>query len=142
MEDIEYADPVVKHQTTGDLEVCKRMFMGNQLDNFKEELKKFSLYVGEYKYSDDYDNSPDLLISNRVSGIVQQFGKNRKYYFISIKCFKDDNKYKFLTYWICNSDLKSVLGSDYDDYNWTQLTDIEEFLKLFMSESYCQGLVH
>lgn len=146
-DDCDYEEPVVKLQTTGNLEECKRSFVNKEFVSFKQEIQsgKFKAYEATYKYSTDYDGSNELVIRNRVSGLCQNFGAHRRYCFIAIKCHKlNNNKYLFTSYWIVNTDIKELMKDDYDDYDWNEvdLTDYVSFENKFKEEPFAFEYVH
>jgi len=143
----DYEEPQVKLQTSGNLETCKKAFVNNELETFKQEVlsKKFKVYESTYKYSSDYDGSNEIVVRNRVSGFCQSIGAHRKYCFVAVKCFKqEDSQYFFKLYWIVNTDLKSFLKDDYDDYDWCEvdLSDYSPFEYKFKEEPFAFGYVH
>ena len=152
MEDEEcFDDPVVKYQTTGELETCKRAFVNQEFDSFKQQVLsgKFRVHESIYRYSSDYDGLSELAIRNRVSGLCQSLGAHRRYCFVAIKCLKNESQYIFKLYWIVNTDIKNVLKDDYDDYEWSEIdlsnsddSNYIDFENRFKEETFAFDYVH
>lgn len=148
-EDVEtnYEDPVIKYDTVGNLENSKRAFFTDKDSTIlKTELstKPYQLYHIEYKYSSDYDGSMDFVARNVVHGMMNNYDSFRKYMFMVYRCYVVDNKrqYKYDGYVVSNtSDIQKVLGDKYDDFTWTQMTDIDEFMMHFVNSTE-ENLLH
>ena len=124
--DVTYNDPVVKHDTIGNLEGAKHAFFNGNLDEFVTEMKskEYKYYKATYKYWDDYTGRPDFIARNLNRGFVQNLDDKRKYFLTCFRCNETEPKtYQFVSYWVVNtSDHKKVLDSTYDDFDWEDVT--------------------
>lgn len=141
-EEVDYTEPIIKHDTIGNLENSKRAFFTDKdFTILKTELnsKPYQLYHIEYKYSDDYDGSMDFVARNVVHGMMNNYDSFRKYMFMVFRCHVVDStkrKYKYTGYVISNtSNIQTVLGDKYDDYTWNQITDVDEFMNHFVNST-------
>ena len=115
----------------------KRAFFGcenNDLTEFNEftNLYNFKLYIVNYKYSSDKDGAPTFSAKNLVGGFIRNFDDLRKYFMICFRCFShNDGTYTYPSYWIVNSNepLQNIIGSMYDDFEFTECCDKEVFYK-------------
>ena len=144
-----YQDATIKYSTFGNMEGVKRAFCNNQHDEFITELEKvkYQYYSATYKYWDDFTGRPDFVARNLNKGFIQSFGDNRKYYFTCFRCVETDNKvYTFESFWIVNSsEFKTILGSSYDDYDWTEMDQtifLEKFKKQDNENVISEDYVH
>jgi Elongation factor 1 gamma, conserved domain len=139
-----FEDPVVKFTCVGNLETCKRAFFANEFKTFEDELKSkpWCLYKAVYKFGSDKDGCPDYNARNLNSGFVQSLNGQAKYLFCAFRCVQpkeDEKKYEYPSLWISNvadPDLKPLLGSFYDDFEWTRVdatseTDFSSFMESF-----------
>lgn len=129
----QYVEPQKKFDCLTNMEDMKRAFFGGEYDKFDEIVKQhdFRLYNVNYKYSSDKDGAPTFSAKNLVGGFVRNFDDLRKYFMICFRCFKQDNAYTYPSYWIVNSHepLQNIIGSLYDDFEFSEVTDKEEFYK-------------
>ncbi len=129
----QYVEPQKKFDCLTNMEDMKRAFFGGEYDKFDEIVKQhdFKLYNVNYKYSSDKDGAPTFSAKNLVGGFVRNFDDLRKYFMICFRCFKQDNAYTYPSYWIVNSHepLQNIIGSLYDDFEFSEVTDKEEFYK-------------
>ena len=88
-----------------------------------------------YKYSSDNTGRPSFVAKNLLRGFVQGLDDYRKYFMICFRCIlvnKETNEYRYPSYWVVNTndDLKTILGSQYDDYDFIAVTEPEAISKL------------
>jgi hypothetical protein len=123
-----YIDPVTKYSTIGNLENAKRAFFNNDYDGFIKEIneKPYKFFVCNYKYSSDFDGRPDFIARNLNRGFVKDLEDNKKYFMSVFRCVKKEEKvYDYKSLWIVNTndEISSILGSRYEDFSWTEITD-------------------
>ena len=115
----------------------KRAFFGcenNDYTQFNELVNayNFKLYIVNYKYSSDKNGAPTFSAKNLVGGFIRNFDDLRKYFMICFRCFShNDGTYTYPSYWIVNSNepLQNIIGSLYDDFEFTECHDKEVFYK-------------
>ncbi len=138
-EDIEnYSEPTTKFSTIGNLEKAKRSFFNNDHPGFVSEInsKPYKFYKTSYKYSSDYDGRPEFIARNLNGGFSKDLEDLRKYFMCVFRCNNVGDKiYSYDGHWIVNTNdqLSTILGSRYDDFNWTEMVTDEEKNK-FMEE--------
>jgi hypothetical protein len=132
--DDEFTTPVVKEKTIGNLESAKHAFFNNENEEFVKALqsKPYKFYKATYKYWDDYTGRPDFIVRNFNRGTIQNLDDFRKYFLVCFRANVVENKtYKFESYWVYNiEDAKKILGSTYDDYEWSEVS-FDEFITNF-----------
>jgi len=114
--------------TITNMEDIKRAFFSKEYAVACDLIKQhpFKVYKAEYKYSSDNDGRPDYVAKNLLRGFVQGLDDYRKYLMVCFRCIlvnKETNVYIYPSYWIVNSndDLKTILGSIYDDYYFFEI---------------------
>ncbi len=119
--------------TITNMEDIKRAFFSKDYDTFNTLVKQqpFGFYESWYKYSNDNNGKPAFVAKNLLRGFVQNLDDYRKYLMVCFRCIltnQETNCYKYPSYWIVNSndDLKSILGSLYDDFEFIDITSQEE----------------
>ncbi len=135
-------DDIVKevkpvYSTITNMEDIKRAFFNREYDTFKELIKQhpFKYYKVNYKYASDNNGRPGYVAKNLLRGFVQGLDDYRKYLMVCFRCIlvnKETNEYRYPSYWIVNSndDIKTILGSVYDDYDFIVVHDEEPIAKL------------
>jgi len=113
------------YSTIANMEDIKRAFFSKEYDAARDLIKQqpFKFYKVNYKYASDNTARPPYIAKNLLRGFVQGLDDYRKYFMICFRCIlvgKEPNKYRYPSYWIVNTndDLKTVLGSLYDDYDF------------------------
>jgi len=119
------------------MEEIKRAFFSNDYDRAFELIKQhpFKFYNVHYKYSDDNTGRPSYVAKNLLRGFVQGLDDYRKYLMVCFRCFLLDNvtkQYIYSSSWIVNTndDLKTVLGTIYDDYDFVEIKGDEEIINM------------
>jgi hypothetical protein len=119
------------------MEDIKRAFFNKEYEIASELIKQhpFKFYEVNYKFSSDNTGRPSYVAKNLLRGFVQCLDDYRKYFIICFKCIlinKDTNEYKYPSYWIVNTndDLKTILGSLYDDYDFILIEEQEAISKM------------
>jgi len=137
IEEEDDADDVPKevkpvYSTITNMEDIKRAFFSKEYDTFHQLVKQhpFKYYKANYKFSSDNIGRPGYVAKNLLRGFVQGLDDYRKYFMVCFRCIlinKDTTEYSYPSYWIVNSndDIKSILGSFYDDYDFIDLDDEE-----------------
>jgi hypothetical protein len=102
-------------------------------DLIKQQPLKF--YKANYKFSGDNTGRPSYVAKNLLRGFVQVLDEYRKYFMICFRCIlvdKETNEYRYPSYWIVNTndDLKTVLGSVYNDFEFVAVEGEEAVCKL------------
>lgn len=129
-------EPVVEkeiipvYSTITNMEDIKRAFFSKEYDTFTQLLSQhpFKYYTGWYKYSSDNDGRPEYVAKNLLRGFSQYLDTYRKYFMVRFRCIRirqTPTEYTYSSEWIVNSkdDLKTILGSFGDDYEFSESTD-------------------
>ena len=133
-----FEDPIKKFNTITNMESIKRSFFNKEYENFNNLVKEhnFKFFSAKYKYSDEKDDAPEFIAKNLVKGFVRNMDDYRKYLMVCFRCFKynNENRYLYDSLWIVNSndDLKNIIGTIYDDFEFTEVEDIDDFLYKFI----------
>lgn len=153
-DDIVFSDPVEKFETITNMEDIKRTFFSGNYEEFYKLVKDhdFKLYNVNYKYASDKDGCPSFSAKNLVGGFVRNFDDFRKYFMICFRCIKNDTTpvtYNYPSLWIVNSndDIKKIIKSLYDDFEFSEVTDNKDIFyqnmekmnsdnELLIAESY------
>jgi len=127
------------YSTIVNMEDIKRAFFNKEYETFNTLISQhpFKYYQVNYKYASDNTGRPGYVAKNLLRGFVQGLDDYRKYFIVCFRCIltnKDINEYSYPSYWIVNSndDLKIILGSLYDDYEFNlveEQTEIASLLK-------------
>ena len=133
-EDEKYEIPEKKFSTITNMEDIKRAFFCKDYELFNELIKQFNFryFRAEYKYSSEKDGAPEFIAKNLVKGFVRNLDDYRKYFMVCFRCYKNENNnYSYPSLWIVNSndDIKDIIESNYDDYNYIEEKDIVTFLQ-------------
>jgi hypothetical protein len=133
--DENHEDPVKKFSTIFNMEDAKRAFFAKEYEQFTEIIRsqpQLTFYTATYKYSSDKDGVPSFSAKNLVGGFVRSFDDYRKYFMICCRCIKHetDTTYTYPSLWIVNStdQVKDIIGSLYDDYEFEQVEFSDEFI--------------
>ena len=125
------------YSTITNMEDIKRAFFCNEYENFNHLVRqhKFKYYKVNYKYASDNTGRPGYVAKNLLRGFVQGLDDYRKYLMVCFRCIlinKETNEYRYPSYWIVNSndDIKTILGSLYDDYDFINVEEEEAIGKL------------
>jgi len=113
------------YSTICNMEDIKPPFFNREYETFRTLIHQHPVkyYKVNYKYSEDNTGRPSFVAKNLLRGFVQGLDDFRKYFMICFRCIlinKETNEYRYTSYWIVNSndDLKTILGSLYDDYDF------------------------
>ncbi len=121
--------------TITNMEDIKRAFFSKDYETFNTLVKQqpFGFYESWYKYSNDNNGKPAFVAKNLLRGFVQNLDDYRKYLMVCFRCTCESNSnepthYDYPAYWIVNSndDLKTIIGSIYDDFEFFDITNQEE----------------
>jgi hypothetical protein len=125
------------YSTITNMEDIKRAFFSKEYETSCELIKQqpFKFYKANYKYASDNVARPPYIAKNLLRGFVQGLDDYRKYFMICFRCIlvdKEPNNYRYPSYWIVNTndDLKTVLGSLYDDYEFIAVEGEENVNKM------------
>ena len=122
------------------MEDIKRAFFNKEYESFEELIKQheFIYYKVSYKYSSDNDRKPDYVARNLLNGFVRSLDDYRKYLLVCFRCKEyEPIKYDYNSLWIVNTkdDLKTIIGSFYDDFDFQlQIFDVENSFNNFLEE--------
>lgn len=126
--------------TITNMEDIKRAFFSKEYETASALIKEhsFKYYNVQYKYASDNTGRPGYVAKNLLRGFVQGLDDYRKYLMVCFRCIlvnKDTNEYIYPSYWIVNSndDIKTILGSLYDDYNFEEVVDEDTISKMLKS---------
>lgn len=134
-EEEKFNNPVKNYNIICNMEELKRSFFNKDYTLFEEQVKNnpFKLYKVGYKYDNDKDNAPDFSARNLLKGFVTNFDDYRKYFMICFRCWKNQHNptYKYNSLWIVNTNepILNVIGSLYEDFNFVEITDVNETLE-------------
>lgn len=136
-EEIKEVKPV--YSTITNMETIKREFFNKEYVNFQESMKQhpFKMYTAKYKYSSDNDGRPEFVARNLLRGFVQGLDDYRKYLLVCFRCILRDvenRHYHYPSYWIVNSndELSVILGSLYQDYEFTMVESDESKMNMML----------
>lgn len=125
------------YSTITNMEDIKRAFFCKEYETFNALVRQhpFKYYKVNYKYSSDNNGRPGYVAKNLLRGFVQGLDDYRKYLMVCFRCIlvnKDTTEYIYPSYWIVNSndDIKTILGSLYDDYDFINVEEEESITKL------------
>lgn len=125
------------YSTIANMEHIKRAFFSKEYETATNLIQEqpFTFYKVNYKYASDNTGRPAYVAKNLLRGFVQGLDDYRKYFMICFRCIlidKETNEYRYPSYWIVNTndDLKTVLGSLYDDYDFIAVEGEEAIRKL------------
>jgi len=122
------------------MEDIKRAFFNKEYESFEELSKQheFIYYKVSYKYSSDNDRKPDYVARNLLKGFGRALDDYRKYLLVCFRCKEyEPIKYDYNSLWVVNTkdDLKTVIGSFYDDFDFQlQTFDDENSMSKFLEE--------
>ena len=120
-----------------DLEELKRSFFSPDNEDFRpfESIiieNTFNFYKVNYKYGNDMFKKPEYMALNLNNGFIQRFEDYKKYVFVCFRCYKDNDNYYYISYWLFNSSesIENVFVNDIEDFKFEKI-NIEEFIKNF-----------
>lgn len=132
-EEVVYKEVKPVYSTIANMEDIKRAFFSKEYETALELIQQhpFKFYKGCYKYADDNTGRPAFVAKNLLRGFVQGLDDYRKYLMVCFRCIivnAETKEYKYPSYWIVNSNdnLQTILGSLYDDYEFTEVENIVE----------------
>jgi hypothetical protein len=133
-EDDVHKDLKPVYSTIVNMEDIKRAFFNKDYESFNALIRQhpFKYYNVNYKYASDNTGRPAYIAKNLLRGFVQGLDEYRKYFIVCFRCLKEDNGYSYPSYWIVNSndDIKTILGSLYDDYDFNLVEEQDEIANL------------
>jgi len=127
------------YSTITNMEDIKRAFFCKEYETFQNLVREqpFKYYKGNYKYAEDNTGRPAFVAKNLLRGFVQNLDDYRKYLMVGFRCVSHpdiDNvtHYRYPSYWIVNSndDLKTILGSLYDDFDFIPVTEPDRIVRM------------
>lgn len=125
-------EEVKKFSYITNMDDLKRSFFNDEMSPFLIGVRDtpFKFYNATYKFSSDNDGKEPYIATNLLSGFVRNFDKIKGHFMIVFRCWEQDKKYKYDSHWLLNSedDLKDIIGSLYDDFDFVE-TDVETFLR-------------
>jgi hypothetical protein len=139
-EDESFEDSKKSYTIIHNMEDIKRAFFNKEYELFEELIKQheFIYYKVYYKYSSDNDRKPDYVAKNLLNGFGRTLDDYRKYLLVCFRCKEyEPAKYEYNSLWIINTkdDLKTVIGSFYDDFDFQlQTFDVENSITNFLEE--------
>jgi hypothetical protein len=122
--------------TITNMEDIKRAFFSKDYDTAYQLIRQhpFKFYKANYKYADDNAGRPAFVAKNLLRGFVQSLDDYRKYLMVGFRCISIvENRYSYPSYWIVNSndDLKTILGSIYDDFAFIPVVEEERIVRMY-----------
>ena len=134
-DEIKEVKPV--YSTIANMEEIKRAFFSKEYNNFLQLIRShsFKYYNVNYKYASDNTGRPNYVAKNLLRGFVQSLDDYRKYLMVCFRCIlinDETNEYVYPSYWIVNSndDLKTILGNQYDDFDFVLVNEEEQINNL------------
>jgi hypothetical protein len=123
------------YSTIVNMEDIKRAFFNKEYETFNSLTRQhpFKYYTSNYKYASDNTGRPAYVAKNLLRGFVQGLDDYRKYFIVCFRCLKETNEcYAYPSYWIVNSnhDIKTILGSLYDDYEFNLVEEEQEITNM------------
>jgi hypothetical protein len=132
LEEDEIEEPKPSFDVITSMEDMKRAFFSREYEVAFDLIKQHPLkfYKANYKYADDNTGRPSFIAKNLLRGFVQNLDDYRKYLMVCFRCILTDQEkgqYKYPSYWIVNTtaELKDMLGSLYDDFDFILVEDEE-----------------
>lgn len=122
--------------TITNMEDIKRAFFSKDYDAAYQLIRQhpFKFYKASYRYADDNTGRPAFVAKNLLRGFVQSLDDYRKYLMVGFRCISNvENRYSYPSYWIVNSndDLKTILGSIYDDFAFIPVVEEERIVRMY-----------
>ncbi len=122
--------------TITNMEDIKRAFFSKDYDTAYQLIRQhpFKFYKATYKYASDNNGRPAFVAKNLLRGFVQNLDDYRKYLMVGFRCISNvENRYSYPSYWIVNSndDLKTILGSIYDDFAFIPVVEEERKVRMY-----------
>jgi hypothetical protein len=121
--------------TITNMEDIKRAFFSKDYDAAYQLIRQhpFKFYKASYRYADDNTGRPAFVAKNLLRGFVQSLDDYRKYLIVGFRCISIENRYNYPSYWIVNSndDLKTILGSVYDDFEFIPVVEEERIVRMY-----------
>ena len=122
--------------TITNMEDIKRAFFSKDYDTAYQLIRQhpFKFYKANYKYADDNAGRPAFVAKNLLRGFVQSLDDYRKYLMVGFRCISNvENRYSYPSYWLVNSndDLKTILGSIYDDFAFIPVVEEERIVRMY-----------
>ncbi len=121
--------------TITNMEDIKRAFFSKDYDAAYQLIRQhpFKFYKASYRYADDNTGRPAFVAKNLLRGFVQSLDDYRKYLIVGFRCISIENRYNYPSYWIVNSndDLKTILGSIYDDFAFIPVVEEERIVRMY-----------
>lgn len=125
------------YSTITNMEDIKRAFFSKEYETAYDLIKQqpFKYYKATYKYASDNTGRPSYVAKNLLRGFVQGLDDYRKYLMVCFRCVivnKETNEYIYPSYWVVNTndELTMILGSQYDDYDFSEITEDDSICKL------------
>lgn len=127
------------YSTIANMEDMKRAFFNKEYETFQHLVREqpFKYYKAIYKYAEDNTGRPTFVAKNLLRGFVQSLDDYRKYLMVGFRCISHvdiDNvtHYRYPSYWIVNSndDLKTILGSLYDDFDFIPVIQPDRIVRM------------
>lgn len=137
----DYEEEKIVYKPNISLEDTKRAFFSKEypvfetlLNDFRKE-DKVKFYKANYRWADEKLGKPEFIAKNQVRGFIQTLDSYRKYLMVCFRCIIvdiDEKRYRFPSYWIVNvdTDIKTLLGSIYDDFDFIEVNDDISVAKL------------
>jgi len=127
------------YSTITNMEDIKRAFFCKEYETFRQLVREqpFKYYKANYKYAEDNTGRPAFVAKNLLRGFVQSLDDYRKYLIVGFRCVSHvdiDNvtHYRYPSYWVVNSndELKTILGSFYDDFDFISVEQPERIVRM------------
>lgn len=140
-EEPDYVEEKIVYKPNCSLEDVKRAFFSKDYDTFETQIGEFTkqnylkFYKVNYRYANEKDGVAEYIAKNQVRGFIQMLDQYRRFLLVCFRCIQLDSEaktYRYPSYWIvsADTDIKTLLGSVYDDFDFIVLEDETQVSKM------------
>ena len=140
-EEPDYIEEKIVYKPNCSLEDVKRAFFSKDYETFETQIGEFTkqnylkFYKVNYRYANEKDGVAEYIAKNQVRGFIQMLDQYRRFLLVCFRCIQLDAEaktYRYPSYWIvsADTDIKTLLGSIYDDFDFIVLEDEAQVSKM------------